>query len=77
MAKNRAFGSIQRDRNKTSFFKILADEDLSSESMVVVFLTSSSPFKNLFFFSWSEMLKGGIFILSCLMGLMEHRFESV
>ncbi|KAF8087844.1 hypothetical protein N665_0565s0030 [Sinapis alba] len=34
MARNRAFGRVQEDMNKTRFFKILADEDLSSESMV-------------------------------------------
>ncbi|XP_024010696.1 B3 domain-containing protein At5g18090 [Eutrema salsugineum] len=33
MGRNRAFGKIQEDRKKTSFFKILADEDLSSEAM--------------------------------------------
>ncbi|KFK37232.1 hypothetical protein AALP_AA4G231100 [Arabis alpina] len=33
MAKNRAFGSIQQDKDKASFFKILAYEDLWSESM--------------------------------------------
>lgn len=37
MARNIAFGRIQEDMNKTSFFKILADEDLSSESMVLMF----------------------------------------
>lgn len=37
MARNRALGRLQEDMNKTSFFKILADEDLSSESMVVMF----------------------------------------
>lgn len=37
MARNIAFGRILEDMNKTSFFKILADEDLSSESMVLMF----------------------------------------
>ncbi|CAN7138309.1 unnamed protein product [Brassica rapa subsp. narinosa] len=36
MARNIAFGRIQEDMNKTSFFKILADEDLSSESMRLI-----------------------------------------
>ncbi|KAJ0259237.1 B3 DNA binding domain-containing protein [Hirschfeldia incana] len=36
MAGNRAFGRHQEDMNKTSFFKILADEDLSSESMRLI-----------------------------------------
>ncbi|XP_056864978.1 B3 domain-containing protein At5g18090-like isoform X1 [Raphanus sativus] len=36
MARNRALGRLQEDMNKTSFFKILADEDLSSESMRLI-----------------------------------------
>lgn len=36
MARNRVFGRLQEDRKKTSFFKILADEDLSSESMRLI-----------------------------------------
>ncbi|CAH8384924.1 unnamed protein product [Eruca vesicaria subsp. sativa] len=36
MARNRAFGRLQEDRKKTRFFKILADEDLSSESMRLI-----------------------------------------